>query len=75
MTIPYERAQAIVNTETFLMQLIRPKDTPGVPKSVRNTAKWLLRHYPTKGDISNIEEMWQAPYECPLSLKNPWSAT
>ena len=47
MTIPYERWCAVVNTEKFLLRLCDPKETPKVPKSIREEARSCLRHYPS----------------------------
>lgn len=56
MTIPLERKNAVMHTETFLYDLLDPKKTPKVPKSVRAHASHLLRHYPTKSDMDIIAE-------------------
>lgn len=46
MTLPDERYRAIRYTEMFLLDLIDPKKTPKVPKTIRQRAMSLLRHYP-----------------------------
>ncbi len=46
MTVPDERSRALVYTRAFLKDLRDPRVTPRVPKNVRDTAGWLLRHYP-----------------------------
>lgn len=46
MTVPDERSRALVYTRAFLQDLRDPRVTPRVPKKVRDTASWLLRHYP-----------------------------
>ena len=46
MTMPDERTKAAVYAGSFLLDLLDPKVTPRVPKHVRVTARWLLRHYP-----------------------------
>jgi len=46
MTMPDERYRAMVYTEKFLVDLLDPKKTPRVPKSVREQARSCLRHYP-----------------------------
>jgi hypothetical protein len=51
MTMPDERYRAVVNTQMFLYELCNPEKTPRVPKSVRQTASWLLRHYPSPSDM------------------------
>lgn len=51
MTMPFERTRALVLTKEFLQALLDPKQTPRVPRSVRDCAKGLLRHYPSLSDI------------------------
>ncbi len=46
MTMPDERTRAAVYAGAFLRDLLDPRATPTVPQEVRDTAKWLLRHYP-----------------------------
>lgn len=48
MTVPRERTNAVIFTETFLKDLLDPKKTPRVPKAIRQRALGLLRHYPTQ---------------------------
>jgi hypothetical protein len=65
MTIPSERTRAVTQTEEFLYSLLDPKKTPRVPKSVREEAHRLLRHYPNKFDmhtISDREDITQSSY-------------
>jgi hypothetical protein len=56
MTIPLERTNAVVYTEQFLLDLIDPKKTPGLPRSIRDQARRLLRHYPSKFDMDTIAD-------------------
>ena len=51
MTIPYERTRALIETKSFLLKLVDTKRVPRVPKSVRQHAEYLLRHYPSYEDI------------------------
>lgn len=51
MTMPDERYRAVFHTQMFLHELCNPEKTPRVPKHVRDTARWLLRHYPSKLDL------------------------
>lgn len=51
MTVPAERTRALVYAHVFLKDLLNPGVTPGVPKDVRETAKWLLRHYPEPSTV------------------------
>lgn len=56
MTLPYERTSAVVNTHDFLLELLDPKKTPRVPKSIRTQAYHLLRHYPSEYEMDVISE-------------------
>lgn len=47
MTLPYERDNAIVAAEQFLVDLLNPKRTPKVPRAIRLRAVRVLRHYPS----------------------------
>lgn len=51
MTIPYERTRALIETKQFLQELTDPSATPRVPKTVREAARKLLRHYPSYSDV------------------------
>lgn len=51
MTLPDERYRAVLNTRIFLYELCDPQKTPRVPKEVRKTASWCLRHFPSKLDM------------------------
>lgn len=54
MTMPDERYRAVFHTQMFLHELCNPEKTPRVPKNVRDTARWLLRHYPSKLDLDIV---------------------
>lgn len=56
MTLPDERYRAVKNTKIFLHELCNPEKTPRVPKHVRETASWLLRHYPSEYDLKRAAE-------------------
>lgn len=51
MTIASERTRAVNYTYEFLFELLDPKKTPRVPRNVRQRARALLRHYPSKFDM------------------------
>ena len=51
MTVPVERTRAVVYAHAFLKDLLNPAVTPRVPKEMRETAKWLLRHYPEPSTV------------------------
>ncbi len=51
MTLPDERYRAVVQTRRFLLDLCNPEHTPRVPKLIRETARSMLRHYPSDWDL------------------------
>jgi hypothetical protein len=55
MTLPTERTNAVLRTENFLLDLCNPKATPRVPRAVRQEAGRLLKHYPSKYDMEEME--------------------
>jgi hypothetical protein len=55
MTLPDERFRSINKTEDFLESLLDPKRTPRVPKTVRDQARWCLRHYPSYHNLKELE--------------------
>lgn len=59
MTTPDERTKAVLRVERFLMDLRNPKKYPRVPKSVREEASRLLKHYPTQYNMVYIEESFE----------------
>jgi hypothetical protein len=50
MTLPDERYRAVVQTKKFLEELLT---TPRIPKSVKDNARWCLRHYPSEWDMEH----------------------
>jgi len=59
MTLPYERKGSINRTRQFLIDLCNPKETPRVPKDIRDRARGLLKHYP--GEYYMDEVSKEAP--------------
>ena len=51
MTLPDERYRAVIQTRRFLLDLCNPEHTPRIPKLIRDTARSMLRHYPTDFDM------------------------
>lgn len=49
MTLPDERYRAVVQTQKFLTEIIC---TPRVPKHIKDSARAMLRHYPSEWDMS-----------------------
>jgi hypothetical protein len=56
MTLPDERYRSVVQTRRFLLDLCNPEHTPRVPKLVRETARSMLRHYPSDWDMQLAAE-------------------
>jgi hypothetical protein len=56
MTLPDERYRAVVQTRRFLLDLCNPQHTPRVPKLIRETARSMLRHYPSDWDMNRASE-------------------
>ena len=54
MTVPRERTNAVIFTESFLKSLLDSKATPRVPRAVRQQASHLLRHYPSQWEMETI---------------------
>ena len=52
MTLPDERYRAVVQTRRFLLDLCNTQHTPRVPKLVRETARAMLRHYPSDWEMT-----------------------
>lgn len=48
MTLPDERYRAVVQTEKFLREIL---STPRVPKSIKDGARYCLRHYPSEWNM------------------------
>ena len=53
MTLPDERYRAVMQTKKFLEELLT---TPRLPKSVKDDARWCLRHYPSEWDMEQVAE-------------------
>jgi hypothetical protein len=51
MTLPDERYRAVRAAEQFMRDLLDSKRTPRVPRSVRQRAQSVLRHYPSQWDL------------------------
>ena len=57
MTLPDERYRAVVETRRFLLDLTNPQHTPQIPKLIRDTARSMLRHYPSVWDMNAASEL------------------
>ena len=75
MTLPYERTNAIQNTELFLLELMDPKKTPRVPKEIRQRARSLLKHYPGQFYIGLASEKAPEAFGPPRDImKEYWDS-
>ena len=65
MTIPVERTRAVEITREFLYALLDPKQTPKVPRKVRERARSCIRHYPGPFDMFStamkMPTLWGPP--------------
>ena len=53
MTLPDERYRAVVQTQKFLVEIL---NTPRVPKAIKDSARYCLRHYPSEYDMIRAAE-------------------
>ena len=56
MTLPDERYRAVLAAERLLRDLLDPRITPRVPRTVREQARRVLRHYPSEYDMQRCVE-------------------
>lgn len=56
MTLPDERYRSVIWARNFLYDLCDPKKTPGVPKTIREQARSILRHYPSEWDLNRASQ-------------------
>jgi hypothetical protein len=45
-----------MHTRLFLLELTNPEKTPRVPKDVRETASYCLRHYPSEWEMQQAAD-------------------
>jgi hypothetical protein len=53
MTLPDERYRAVLQTQKFLVEIL---STPRVPKAIKDSARYCLRHYPSEYDMSKAAQ-------------------
>jgi tRNA pseudouridine-54 N-methylase len=56
MTLPDERYRAIIWAKNLCEELLDPKQTPRVPKEIRQQAYSVLRHFPDEYYLSMLAE-------------------
>ena len=54
MTLPDERYRAVVQTQKFLLEIL---NTPRVPKAIKDSARYCLRHYPSEWDMKAASKL------------------
>jgi len=54
MTLPDERYRAVMQTIQFLTDIC---NTPRIPKTIKQQARSLLRHYPSAWDMNAASEL------------------
>lgn len=54
MSLPHERARALVYARQFLLSLCMPWETPRVPRKIRQEARNRLKHFPMSWDLPGI---------------------
>jgi len=54
MTLPDERYRAVMQTIQFLTDIC---NTPRIPKTIKQQARSLLRHYPSAWDMKAAAEL------------------
>lgn len=52
MTLPEERWNSIEQARQFMLRLLDPKQTPGVPKRIRLDARARLKHFPSATEMA-----------------------
>jgi hypothetical protein len=71
-----ERTIAVIRTQKFLIDLLDPKKTPRLPRSIRQDARNLLRHYPSEFEMNMIADREDgaevAPFPMKIFGKGPW---
>ena len=56
MTLPFERTNAVNNAREFLWRLLDPKETPRVPRRIRQMARSVLKHFPRNFDVKAVNK-------------------
>lgn len=56
MSLKHEKELSLERAHYFLRDLLDPKKTPRVPKHIRKSAYWCLRHWPWEGDVLIIDD-------------------
>ena len=66
-----EERNSLMYAREFLVKLLDPKQTPNVPRAIRQEALRRLHHYPAKHRIEDLypDEKEKSKYKSTFSLK------
>lgn len=56
MTMPDERYRAMLEGMRLIEDLLIPQATPRVPGSIRERARWIMRHYPSQSELESLAQ-------------------
>lgn len=68
MTMPDERSRAVIQTRDFLVNLSRDRS---LPEKVRDDAKFLLRHFPSRDEVILAGRIEEQSETLPLGAMGP----
>jgi hypothetical protein len=54
MTMPVERTRALIWARELFEELLDSDLNPHVPKNIRDQARCVLRHYPSRSEIESL---------------------
>lgn len=70
MTLPDERLVSLKRTRKFLIDLLNPKETPKVPKIIRQQASSCLKHFPYEYQLDELADLDPETYQLKEGNKN-----
>jgi hypothetical protein len=62
MTMPDQRYRAMLEGMRLIEDLLIPQATPRVPGSIRERARWIMRHHPSQSELEHMATL------CPQML-------
>jgi len=63
MTLPYERSLSVIRTREFLLKLCSLR-SPKISRELREEARSLLKHFPSRLDFEVLDEMLKKNTGC-----------
>jgi hypothetical protein len=70
MTLPDERLASLKRARKFLIDLLNPKETPKVPKIIRQQASSCLKHFPYEYQLDELADLDPETYQLKEGNKN-----